>query len=95
MENAEALKVALQKLAQRRATIGADLQRERAELAALDAQIQDLQGERDRLQTKIIADQKAYEKMDVMITQTEEGYRQMLDTAQTLMDVVAMQMPDL
>ncbi len=95
MENAEALRDALQKLTQRRATLGAELQQERDRLAELDVSLRDLQKQRDTLLSKIKADQTAYEKMDDMINQTEEGYRQMLDTAQTLMDVVAMQMPDL
>ena len=93
MENAEALRLALQKLAQKRATLGADLQRERDDLQRLQEQIGGLEKNRADLEKRISADETAFEHMDTMISQTEEGYRQMLETAQTLMDVVAMQMP--
>ena len=94
MENAEALRNALQKLTQRRASLGAELQQRRDRLAELDNGLRDLQKQRSELLAKIETGQVSYEKMDDMINQTEEGYRQMLDTAQTLMDVVAMQMPE-
>ena len=95
MENAEALRQALQKLAQRRAELGAELERKRGELSTLSTSIADLQSKQALLESSIKADQTSFERMDAMITQTEDGYRQMLDTAQTLMDVVAMQMPEL
>ena len=95
MENAEALRLALQKLAQKRANLGAELASEREQLGQLNASIEELQGQRTALEAKIQTNQTSYERMDTMIGQTEDGYRQMLDTAQTLMDVVAMQMPEL
>ena len=94
MENAEALRLALQKLAQKRAALGSELERKREELSTLNASIDELQSKRTALEASIEADQISFERMDTMITQTEDGYRQMLDTAQTLMDVVAMQMPE-
>ena len=94
MENAEALKQALQKLAKRRAELGSELEVQHKELANLSTSIAELQKKRNEVEESIRNNQTSYERMDAMISQTEDGYRQMLDTAQTLMDVVAMQMPD-
>ena len=95
MENAEALRHALQKLATRRAALGSRLQRDRASLARVEAETQELADRKETLAKGIRKTEVAFERIDETITQTEEGYHQVLDTAQTLMDVVALQRPDL
>ena len=95
MENAEALRQALQKLAERRLALGSSLEASRGELQAINDEMVTLETRREAIRAKIRKGDTAYERLDATITQTEEGYQRVLDTAQTLMDVVALQMPDL
>tara|TARA_Y100000996_G_C22140744_1_gene486154 strand:- start:45 stop:356 length:312 start_codon:yes stop_codon:yes gene_type:complete len=95
MENAEALRHALQKLADRRRELCASLESDRARLSALDEQLEALGTQRENLSGKIQKGEKAYGRLDGTIKQTEEGYQRVLDTAQTLMDVVSLQIPQL
>ena len=95
MENAEALRHALEKLADRRRALCSSLETDRAKLAEVEKEIDALDSVRARLKDKIGRGEKAYARLDGTIQQTEEGYQRVLDTAQTLMDVVALQMPQL
>ncbi len=95
MENAEALRHALEKLADRRRTLCSSLETDRAKLGSVESEIATLEAQRADLNSKIERGEKAYERLDGTIKQTEEGYQRVLDTAQTLMDVVSLQMPQL
>ena len=95
MENAEALRHALEKLADRRRGLASSLDTDRTKLAEVESKIDDLEQVRSGLRNKIERGEKAYARLDGTIQQTEEGYQRVLDTAQTLMDVVSLQMPQL
>ena len=95
MENAEALRHALEKLAERRRALASSLDTDRTKLAEVEREIDGLDQVRTGLRTKIERGEKAYARLDGTIQQTEEGYQRVLDTAQTLMDVVSLQMPQL
>lgn len=94
MENTEALRIALHKLAAKRQGLSQTLEQQRGEIRELDIQLAALNAQREKLVGSIEESESAYNRVDQMMTQTEEGYQRMLETAQTLMDLVNLQMKE-
>ena len=95
MENADALREALGKLVRRRQASTEAIMAMRTELGKTEAELEALRAKGATLATKLQKAEASFERLNATIIQTEDGYQRMIDTAQTLMDVVAMQMPAL
>ena len=92
MDTAEALQAILRKLAAKRTALEGKIKADSAEKSRLEDEISALRSRVEQLDAGLSVADAEFHKLDETIRQTEAGYQGMLDTAQTLMDIVSQNM---